>query len=151
MFAVIGRVLRHTRLVMSGSPPLYRLIVLGCLISAALQSIYGVPASLGNRGTPAWFDIAVVAVQGLAALAVLVALYVTDESPTHPVRLWASLNMEAAGLTLLQTVLGLSFVAVIINNGGPFTATVTWIAFMFWVWVWTRLHGIRLALKALRS
>lgn len=133
---------------MSGSPPLYRMILTGCLVSGFLQIIYGVPSSIGEN-SPEWFDICIVLAQIISAGTVRLSLHMEDGSSLCPARLHRSLSVEAVGLIFLQTVLAVTFVAVIIQNGGPFKATVTWIAFEFWLWVWTRLFGIRKAMREL--
>ncbi|AER47666.1 hypothetical protein [Mycolicibacterium goodii] len=143
--------LSHTRIVQSGSPPLYRMLLVGNVISAILMIVDGqIPESVANNA-PGWFDAAFIGGQLFAGILALTALYMEDGSTRHATRLHRSLSLEWAGLMFMQTINGVYFVAVTFNNSGPPTSGATWYVIMFWLWVWVRMRDIRRALKELEG
>lgn len=147
----VCRVLRHTRWVPSGSPPLYRLLVVSTILSAIAQSFAKEAVESVAALTPTWFDWAFIGLTALGGVLVLVGLYLTDENKYHATRLADSLNIERFGLSLMMTVIAVNIVAVWFFYGRPPTGTGSWFQIGFWVWSWTRLWDIRKALRGLTS
>lgn len=143
------RALRHTRIVQSGSPPLYRILALTVVFSAISQMFAQEAPESVNALTSDWFDWAFIGFTALGGVLVLVGLYLTDENRFHATRLADSLNTERFGLSLLMTVIAVNIVAVWIFYGRPPTGMGSWFQIGFWVWSWTRLWDIRKALKEL--
>lgn len=145
----VCRYLRHTRVVQSGSPPLYRLLALATVASAVAQSFaQAAPESVAAL-TPGWFDWAFTSLTGVGGALVLVGLYMTDENRFHATKLADSLNIERFGLSLMMTVIAVNIVAVWFFYGRPPASTGSWLQIGFWFWSWTRLWDIRKALKEL--
>ncbi|MGO3325303.1 hypothetical protein [Gordonia sp. (in: high G+C Gram-positive bacteria)] len=115
------------RRVASGNFPLYRLIVLGVLVSGILQTIYWkVPASVANSA-PQAFDVVYAAMQPAGAAVLLAGLYTR--------RALMSLQLERIGGTALATAGFMYTASVTINNGTvPLTAA-TWAIFMLSVYL----------------
>lgn len=120
-----------TRRVASGNFPLYRLIVLGILISGILQVGYWeAPASVANT-SPRVFDLIYLAMQGVGALVLLTSLYVR--------RAMLSLNLERIGGAALSTAGFMYLTAVILNNDGPPLTAATWSILMLSVYLLFRV------------
>lgn len=136
-----------TRRVESGSFPLYRLVVLGILISAILQALlFSVPASVAAvvPGVLVYFYWLTQA--GGAAL-LLLGLY------TEKAR--KSLHLERVGAITLATSGFMYFAAVCINLGMIPLSTGTWVIFAFslylvyrvWKEIPRELHAVEVAAR----
>lgn len=116
-----------TRRVQSGSFPLYRLIVLGVLVSGILQIGYWeAPESVVNT-TAASFDYVYLTLQFAGAAFLLTGLFVR--------RAMLSLNLERIGGTALATAGFMYTAAVGLNNGGPPLSAATWAITMLSVYL----------------
>lgn len=116
-----------TRRVQSGSFPLYRLIVLGVLISGILQIGYWEPPESVVNTSAASFDYIYLALQFAGSAILLVGLFVR--------RALLSLNLERVGGTALATAGFMYGAAVTINNGGPPLSAATWAIIMLSVYL----------------
>lgn len=119
------------RRVESGSFPLYRLIVLGVLISGILQAVYWeVPPSVAST-SPQTFDFVYAGLQSAGAVVLLAGLYTR--------RAMRSLQLERIGGTALATAGFMYSAAVIGSNGGPPLTAATWAIFMLSVYLVYRI------------
>lgn len=146
---VFRQALLHTRVVQSGSPPLYRLLVIGVIISAVFQGFAQEAPESITAQTPGWFDWAFIGFTGVSGVLILAGLYLIDENRFHARRLADSLMMERLGLAFLMTVIAVNIVAVVFYYGRPPTGMGSIWQCMFWLWGWTRLRDIRKALRGL--
>lgn len=143
------RALTHTRIVKSGSPPLYRLMLVGVVMSAIVQAYDGSSTDSVAVLTPDWFDWLFIGLTALGGLLGLIGLYMIDENRYHASRLAASLNVERVGLAWTMTVIVINIVAVVAYYDRPPTSMGSWFQIIFWAWGWTRLWEIRKALREL--
>lgn len=147
--SLLARMLGHTRTVKSGSPPLYRLLVIGVIISGIAQAFAQEAPESITAQTPPWFDYAFMGLTLMSGLLILVGLYLVDENKYHAQRLADSLSIERLGLAFLMTVIAVNIVAVVIYYGRPPTGMGSWWQIMFWLWGWGHLSEIRKALGEL--
>lgn len=116
-----------TRRVQSGNFPLYRLVILGILVSGVLQACYWeVPPSVSNTA-PSMVDLVFAVMQSAGAAILLAGLYTK--------RAMLSLNLERVGGIAVATAGFMYTCAVVLNNGGlPLTAA-TWSIFMLSIYL----------------
>ncbi|QBP32587.1 hypothetical protein SEA_GODPHATHER_14 [Mycobacterium phage GodPhather] len=143
--------MRHTRVVKSGSPPLYRMLTFGMLCSGIAQAFDRETPSSISSVTPTWFDVLFIAWTIIGALVVLVALYMTDESKFHARHLGDSLNLEWIGLSMMLTCITVNTVAVFFFYDRPPTSGGSWFQIAFGVWGCIRLRDIRRAVRQLNK
>ena len=143
---VVRSALKHTRLVASGSPPLYRLMVVGAVISGIIQAANGQASIAVADNSFPWFDYAFITIQLLAAVGVLLSLYMIDGTRYDAAKLHRSLNIEFISLILLQTAIAVNVTAAGFFNDGIPPAQGTWFTIMFFLWALTRLWEIRRAI-----
>ncbi|AKG94818.1 hypothetical protein SEA_COROFIN_19 [Mycobacterium phage Corofin] len=144
-------VVRHTRYVYSGSPPLYRLMMIGTVLSAVAQA-FDRDATLSVASyLPTWADWLFIGAQFVAGLMVWVSLYLVDENREHATRLNDSLYLELLGLIVMQTVIAVNVVAVAFYYGRQPTGQGSWLQIMLSVWIWTRIRDILRTLRKLRE
>lgn len=143
MVAITFRGLRHTRWVPSGSPPLYRLILVGVIISGLVQAITGKAPKAVSENSFSWFDYVFTTSQLAAGIVCVVSLYMIDGARYSAKRLHLSLSLEMLGLIGLQTTTAVSVVANGYFNDGIPPGMGTWVTIMFWCWVWARMWEIR--------
>ena len=116
-----------TRHVESGSFPLYRLVVLGILISALLQAfLWSVPVSVA-AAIPGALIYAYWAFQAGGAAILLTGLYTE--------RAMRSLHLERTGAITLAASGFLFFVAVWIGTGALPLSSGTWVIFMLSIYL----------------
>lgn len=149
MLAILGRALRRTRIVPSGSPPLYRILILMSVISSITQALDRQATVSVTSIAPTWFDWAFVTVQLTASLAVLAGLYMVDENKFHAQRLNDSLNLEFIGLAFLQTAILVNVTAIVFYYDRPPTGQGSWFQIGFWFWCFFRMWDIRQAIRKL--
>ena len=141
--------LRHTRYVASGSPPLYRLVALGTLLSGIAQG-FDREATLSVAAlTPDWFDWLFIGMTIVGGAMTLIGLYMTSENRAHATKLALSLQIERCGLVFMMTVAAVNLGAMTFYYGQPPTGMGSWLMIVLWFWAWTRLWDIRKALKGL--
>ena len=80
---LIGKWLRHTRIVRSGSPPLYRLMLVGVVLSGITQWYDGSSTDSVAVLTPDWFDYAFITLTIVGGLLCLAGLYMATENRFH--------------------------------------------------------------------
>lgn len=149
LFGGVLRGMRHTRYVASGSPPLYRLVALGTLLSGIARA-FDREATLSVAAlTPSWFDWLFVGTTIAGGAMTLIGLYMTSENRYHATRLALSLQVERAGLSFMMTVAAVNIAALMFYYGEPPTGMGSWLLIVLWFWAWTRLWDIRKALKGL--
>lgn len=147
----LKRALRHTRVVVSGSYPLYRLMALGAFASGVVQVVrQRVPPSITQTGAPAWYDWAFTSLQLVGAVLVLVALYMETDKNPDPDRAHLSLTVELVGLWFLGTAITAYTYGVVIQNGGPPITMVSWFGIAMLVYIVRRMREIRRGIKELR-
>lgn len=145
----VRRSLRHTRIVPSGSPPLYRLLLVGTVLSGVAQA-FDREATLSVAAlTPWWVDWLFIGFTLLSGLCALAGLYLIDEHKFHATKLAASLQLERFGLSTLMTVVAVNQAAVVFYYDQLPTSGGSWFQIMFWCWAWTRLWEIHKALREL--
>lgn len=147
--SVLVRALGHTRVVESGSPPLYRLLVVGVVISGIAQAFAQEAPESITAQTPPWFDYAFIGFTLMSGILILVGLYLVDENRYHARKLADSLSIERLGLAFLMTVIAVNVVAVVFYYGRPPTSMASWWQIMFWLWGWGHLGEIRKTLGEL--
>lgn len=150
--AFYRKAIHHTRVVTSGSYPLYRLMVMGAVISGILQVVFRkTPESLKSLGLHPAYDWFFLLMQLGGALTILVALYMENEEEPEPDHAHLSLSLEQTGLFFLGTAMVVFQFGVIVNNGGPPLAAVTWFGIAFIAYIIKRMREVRRAIKELRS
>lgn len=148
-FGGVLRGLRHTRYVASGSPPLYRLVALGTLLSGIAQA-FDREATLSVAAlTPDWFDWVFVGTTLAGGAMILTGLYMTSENRRHATKLALSLQVERTGLVFLMTVAAVNIGALVFYYGEWPTGMGSWLLIVLWCWGWTRLWDIHKALRGL--
>lgn len=146
---IFKRAIGHTRIAISGSYPLYRLMCLGGIFSSVLSMIYGkYPGSLSattdhNSAVMNAFNI----MQLVGCLCIAAAFYMHKNRDPRPTRVQLSLALERLGIVLLIPVVGAYTYGVIQNNGGPPTTWATWGLAMFCLYLIYRFFEIGAALK----
>ncbi|QIG58299.1 hypothetical protein SEA_SKOG_147 [Gordonia phage Skog] len=149
---IVRRGLHHTRIVTSGSYPLYRLMVMGAVVASLIQIVtVTVPPSLRSLGLHAAYDWFFLFLQLGGAITILIALYMENEEEPEPDHAHLSLTLEVVGLWLLGTALAVYLFGVIINNAGPPTVVVTWFGVAFLIYIGKRMREVRAAIKELRA
>lgn len=143
------RGLRHTRYVASGSPPLYRLVALGTVLSGIAQALDREATLSVAALTPDRFDWLFIGLTLAGGALILVGLYMASENRMHATRLALSLQVERTGLAFTMTVAAVNIVALVFYYGEPPTGTGSWLLIVLWFWGWTRLWDIHKALKGL--
>lgn len=147
----VRRGLRHTRIVPSGSPPLYRLNLLGLLISGIISAAIGEAPTSVEETASQWYSWSFIIGQLIATTMVLIGLYSEDGSSEHAAKLRRSLATEFTGLVFLQTVIIINVVAVMFMNTAPPAAPSSWLMIMFGSWIGrTRMPEIWRAIKELQ-
>lgn len=141
--------LLHTRVVQSGSPPLYRMMIIGVIASGISQAFAAEAPESITAQTPPWFDYAFIGFTLLSGILVLAGLYLIDENRYHASKLADSLSIERLGLSFLMTVIAVNIVAVMFYYGRPPTGMGSWWQIAFWLWGWGRLGEIRKTLGEL--
>lgn len=148
--SLVRRGLRHTRIVPSGSPPLYRLNMVGLLVSGIIQAILGDAPQSVSDNTPEYFDWFFIGLQLIGTVAIIGALYGVENNTDHAAKLRRSLVAEFVGLVFLVTVIIVNVVAVMFYNQGPPSAPSTWLLIMFGGWIlYTRLPEVKRIIKEL--
>lgn len=144
----------------SGSPPLYRILLVAAVLSGITQSI-DQQASVGIAENSAnWFSYTMIGVLLFGGLASLAGLYMADENKHHASRLNLSLTVELLGVIALQT-------ATIVNMAGVIASRLaepdsgfwswappspsSWYSLAFSLWMWFRLKDILLGIRALTT
>ena len=152
MTGLVGGVLRglrHTRYVASGSPPLYRLVALGTLLSGIAQAFDREATLSVATLTPDWFDWLFIGTTIAGGALILVGLYMTSENRRHATRLALSLQIERTGLVFSMTVATVNLGAVYVYYHQLPTGMGSWLMIVLWLWGWTRLWDIHKALRGL--
>ncbi|QAY16678.1 hypothetical protein SEA_FELIXALEJANDRO_42 [Gordonia phage FelixAlejandro] len=145
----IRAVFGHTRIVASGSYPLYRLICIAGVISAILTFAYRTwPASFtettdGNMVAGILFA----SMQLIGCLSVLTGMYFHADTDPLPSKVQKSLAIERFGTWLLIPVIAVYTYGVIKSNGGPPTTWATLALFSFGVYLVLRSIEIKGALE----
>ena len=146
---MVMRGLRHTRWVPSGSPPLYRLMVVGVILSGLVQCMNGeAPISVRDNSFD-WFDYLFITSTLGSGLVILTSLYMIDGNRYSARGLRRSLEFERFGLIGLQTCIAASVLANGLFNKGIPPGLGTWFTIMFWFWAWSRMWEIRKHIKML--
>lgn len=149
--ARLRRGLAHTRVVTSGSYPLYRLMALGAFISGLVQVIERrVPPSIRSAPTPGWYDYAFVGLQLLGALLILVGLYMETDKNPNPDRAHLSLTIELVGLWFLGTSIAAYTYGVLVQNHGLPITMVSWFGVAMLCYIVRRMREIRRGVRELR-
>lgn len=143
--------LSHTRVVRSGSPPLYRMLALGSLCASVTQAFDRDSLISVTRMTPDWFDYPFIAFGIVGSLMILISLYMTDESKFDPERLNDSLNLEMIGLFIMQTLIVVNIVALVFYYGDPPSGMGSWFQVFFGLWSINRVREIRRAVRELTT
>ncbi|WP_263999399.1 hypothetical protein [Mycobacterium yunnanensis] len=148
-FAALRAALSHTRVVESGSFPLYRVLLACSFISSVTQAFDRQATVSVTSITPDWGDWLFIVCQGGASVAILVALYMIDANKDHATRLHDSLSLEFIGLVILQTIIAINVIAVCFYYHRPPTGQGTWFQIGFSFWCSFRLWDIRKAIRTL--
>lgn len=145
----LRRTLSRTRVVRSGSPPLYRMLIIGSLCASITQAVDRDSLISVTRMTPDWFDYPFIALGIIASLMILVSLYMTDENKFDPERLNDSLNLELIGLLILQTLIVVNIVALVFYYRDSPSGMGSWFQVFFGVWSINRCREIRRVVRDL--
>lgn len=149
---LIHRILGRTRVVESGSYPLYRLIALSATISAIMQMVTQTwPQSFVDAAATTWSGWVFSTAQLFGGLFVWIALYMHEDSEPSLSRVQLSLSLERMGCALMISVIGTYTYGVVDQNGGIPKAWATWALMFFGLYLVYRFNEIRKALKELRS
>lgn len=150
-FQLLRRALSHTRVVETGSFPLYRVLVACSFISSITQAFDRKATISVTSITPDWGDWLFIGAQGAASIMVVTALYMIDANRYHATKLNDSLNLEFIGLVILQTVIAINVVAVTFYYNRPPTGQGSWFQIGFSFWCFFRLWDIRKAIRKLTA
>lgn len=152
--AKLAKLANHTRVVVSGSYPLYRLMALGAVMSGVVQLWRSkVPPSVGilYQGLPDEWDYVFIFMQLLGGVLILIALYMeSDESPSSD-KAHISLTVERTGLYFLGATIVVYTMGVLVQNSGLPNTMVSWFGVAFLLYLIRRASEIRKALRELRS
>ncbi|QOR56182.1 membrane protein [Gordonia phage Linetti] len=145
----IRAVFGHTRIVASGSYPLYRLICIGGVISAVLTLSYrSWPASFAETTDDSTVAGVIFSAMQLAGcVSVLVGMYFHADADPLPSKVQKSLAIERFGTVLLIPVIAAYTYGVIKSNGGPPTTWATLCLAAFGVYLVLRFLEIGRALE----
>ena len=134
----------YTRRVVSGSFPLYRLMVAGVLVSAMLQIIYQkVPESV-EATSPRVFDYVYLVAQAGGAVVLLGSMYTR--------RPLLSLNLERFGAATLAMSCALYVAAAVLNNSGPPLSSGVWLVVALLIYlVWRAFRDIPRDLRVMEQ
>lgn len=149
---------RHSRQVQSGSPPLYRILLLASVLAGITQSVQKNPGTGISDNSVNWFGYTMIGVLLFGGLACIVGLYMANENKHHARRLNLSLNIELWGLIALQTATIVNMAGVIANRvAEPDTgfwawappSPSSWYSLGFSLWMWFRIKDIILGIRVL--
>ncbi|ATW61133.1 hypothetical protein SEA_HARAMBE_38 [Gordonia phage Harambe] len=142
-------VLGHTRVVASGSYPLYRLVCLFGIISALLAFAYRQwpPSFAESTDGNLFAGIVFSGMQLVGCTSIIVGMYLHGEVNPKPTRVQTSLAVERFGTVLLIPVIATYTYGVILNNQGPPTTWATSALFAFGLYLVIRFFEIGRALK----
>lgn len=146
------RIIRKSRIVESGSYPLYRLISLSAIISGICQMVTRTwPQSFVEATSADWAGWAFSAIQFVGGLMVWCALYMHTDSEPVLAKVQLSLSLERMGCALMISAIGTYTYGVIEQNDSFPKTWATWALMLFGIYLIYRLVEIRRALKELRS
>ncbi|ABE67438.1 hypothetical protein PBI_QYRZULA_18 [Mycobacterium phage Qyrzula] len=145
---------RHSRQVQSGSPPLYRILLVASVCAGVVQSFKRTPPNSIAENSPTWYGYALIGVLLFGGITALLGLYMADENKHHATRLNFSLNVELLGLVALQTATIINMAGVIANqidqgNGWAPSSPSSWYSLGFSLWMWFRIKDIILGIRML--
>ena len=124
-------------------------MVLGAIFSGSIQMLNGQASTAVTENSFPWFDYAFFTIQSLAAIGVLLSLYMIDGTRYDAKKLHRSLNIEFISLIFLQTAIAVNVTAAGFFNDGIPPGQGTWFTIMFFLWALTRLKEIRRAIGEL--
>lgn len=148
----IRAILDHSRVVVSGSKPLYRGLCVAGVVSGILQfSMRRWPPSFVDATDGVGYLYVFGGMQIVGCLAILVGLYMHKDSEPSLHKVSTSLALERAGAALLVPVIASYTWGVIKLNGGPPSAWATLGLVAFGYYLCIRFYEIGESLKTLRE
>lgn len=143
----------HTRVVVSGSYPLYRYICFAGLISSILTFVYGKwPASFVDATKDSILtNVTFNSMQLLGCGLSLSAFYLHRDREPSRQKVHLSLSMERIGIILMAPVVVVYTYGVIKQNGGPPTTWATLCLLAFGAYLVFRFTEIGKALKEVQK
>lgn len=145
---------RRGRQVQSGSPPLYRILLVSAICAGVTQSFNRMPPIAVRENSNTLFGYATIGTLLFGGLACLIGIYMSDENKRHARRLNLSLNIELLGLIALQTATIINMAGVIANQleqgaGWAPPSPSSWYSLGFSLWMWFRIRDVLRAIREL--